>query len=157
MKKKSILLGLFVGVPLCLPFAKKGNAEGQYLVGLSYMYGRGIEQSFSEASRWFERSLEKEYDQAYQYYAWLLATCEEEQYRDGKKAVRMAEKAMSLFPNDWTTTSILAAAYAENGQFDLAVETQKKAIELMDEEDREESLERLQSYENQLPWRESYE
>ena len=142
---------------LCLPFAKKGNAEGQYLVGLSYMYGKGFDQDFYEASRWFEQSLEKEYDQTYQYYAWLLATCQEEQYRDGEKAVRLAEKAMALFPNDWTSTSILAAAYAENGQFDLAVEAQNKAIELVEEEDKEDARARLKAYENHRPWRESYQ
>lgn len=51
----------------------------------------------------------------------LLATCPEEMYRDGKRAVQLATKACEMV--DWRSGcqwDTLAAAYAEAGQFDEA-------------------------------------
>jgi hypothetical protein len=67
---------------------------------------------------------------AYGNFAWILATCPEGKVRDGKRAIQMATKACEL--TDWKSgreLSILAAAYAENGQFDEAVRYQTKALE----------------------------
>ena len=60
--------------------------------------------------------------------AWLYATCPEETCRNGEKAVEYATKACEL--SEWKEASIvgtLAAAYAEVGQFQKAVEWQAKA------------------------------
>jgi tetratricopeptide (TPR) repeat protein len=67
----------------------------------------------------------------YRLLAWLQATCPDERYRDGKNAIVNADKA-NQFGGDgnWGYIDTLAAAYAENAQFDKAVECQKKAIEL---------------------------
>ena len=58
--------------------------------------------------------------------------------------------------------STLAAAYAETGDFDRAIEWAKKSIELAPEDDNTkdqiESLQKeLQSYENKQPFRETVE
>jgi tetratricopeptide (TPR) repeat protein len=57
----------------------------------------------------------------------LLAACPDPSIRDGTKALDAAQKALSLAkgPNEQAT---LAAAYAELGQFDTAVDWQVKAI-----------------------------
>ena len=63
--------------------------------------------------------------------AWILATDEDTQIRDGVEAVRHAEYACQL--TDYKVVSMLdtlAVAYAEAGQFDLAVETAEKATVL---------------------------
>ena len=89
--------------------------------------------------------------------AWLLATCPDDKYRDGKKAVESAIRACEL--TNWTAAGIidtLAAAYAEVGDFDNAVKYQKQASE--DPEYQERYLEggrmRLELYKERKPYRE---
>ena len=63
--------------------------------------------------------------------AWLQSTCPDARYRNGRKAVENGRKACDL--TDWKIhilVGTLAAAYAENGEFDEAVCWQQKAIEL---------------------------
>jgi serine/threonine protein kinase/tetratricopeptide (TPR) repeat protein len=63
--------------------------------------------------------------------AWTLATSPYQEIRDGSNAVVLAEKAVAATSR--TNVSVmdtLAAAYAEAGQFDKAVATEKKAVVL---------------------------
>jgi cell division protein FtsN len=57
-----------------------------------------------------------------------LATCADQRFRNGGQAVRLAQKAVELKP-DVSSLDTLAAAYAAVGNFDAAVDTQKKAIQ----------------------------
>ena len=59
--------------------------------------------------------------------AWLKATCPKAEIRDGAQAVSYAKKALSLKQSAWFKV-VMAAAYAESGDFALAVSTQKQAI-----------------------------
>lgn len=64
-------------------------------------------------------------------YAWQLATCPDAKFRDGKLALELAQKANKKFGGAVADhVEALAAAYAENGQLEDAVRSQKKAIEL---------------------------
>ena len=65
---------------------------------------------------------------AYNNKAWVLATCADQRFRDGGQAVRLAQKAVELKP-DVASLDTLAAAYAAVGNFDAAIDTQKKAIQ----------------------------
>jgi tetratricopeptide (TPR) repeat protein len=57
--------------------------------------------------------------------AWLLATCPDARYRDGDRASQLAEKACELADHvDAKCLCVLAAAYAEKGDFDDAVKWQ---------------------------------
>lgn len=65
--------------------------------------------------------------------AQLYASCPNQKYRDGKKAVEKANRACELAGrNNSHILDALAAAYAEAGDFDKAVQWQTKAIELAD-------------------------
>ena len=63
--------------------------------------------------------------------AWLLSAVPQSDLRDGERAVRLAEavfqKTDPLTPE---VLDLLAAAYAENGQFPKAVETAEQAVRL---------------------------
>ena len=65
---------------------------------------------------------------AYNNKAWVLATCADQRFRDGGQAIELAQKAVELKP-DVVSLDTLAAAYAAAGNFDAAVDTQKKAIQ----------------------------
>jgi len=63
--------------------------------------------------------------------AWFLATCPKTSLRNGKKAVELARQANALTGRENPIIlQTLAAAFAEAGQFNDAVNTVQKAIEL---------------------------
>jgi tetratricopeptide (TPR) repeat protein len=63
--------------------------------------------------------------------AWNLAAAPERRFRNGKEALLLAQEAvMRTQGQDPQVLNVLAAAFAESGQFDEAVETAKRAAEL---------------------------
>jgi len=96
-------------------------------------------------------------DWGYNLLAWLEATCPDSSVRDGKEAISLATKACELTrwqqPN-WIDT--LAAAYAESGDFQLAIEFQERALHASNSpEPRQKAMrERLAFYKQSQPYRE---
>jgi tetratricopeptide (TPR) repeat protein len=91
--------------------------------------------------------------------AWLLATCPDDQIRNGRKAVRFAERAVRLSEGDDKSASgdildTLAAAYAANGKYKDAVRTQEEALEdpTFVEAHGEEGRQRLALYREKKPF-----
>jgi tetratricopeptide (TPR) repeat protein len=87
--------------------------------------------------------------------AWLLATCPDEQYRDGKKAVSYATSCCEHW--GWTNPAYLdtlAAAYAEAGDSEQAVKWQQKALDLAPLDQKEPLESRLKLYQQRKPYRE---
>jgi len=70
--------------------------------------------------------------------AWLLSTNEDENLRDGSRAVELAERACELggYSNGGLLDT-LAAAYASAGRFNDAVSTAKKALSLVESSNAE--------------------
>ena len=93
--------------------------------------------------------------------AWVLATSPDDSLRNGKRSIELATEAASL--SDYKEPyilSTLAAAYAEAGDFEAAIEWSKKAIDLgrRGEHDNVKQLEQeLNSFEKKEPWREKQE
>jgi len=94
---------------------------------------------------------------AHNSFAWFLATCTESKYRDGKRAVKLAEKVLSIEKNA-VFFDTLAAAYAEDNRFDDAIKTQETAIKLLEKDGMTDELsefkKHLDSYRTGKPWRE---
>jgi hypothetical protein len=84
--------------------------------------------------------------------AYVLAAAPDDRVRNGKRAVQLAQRANKLHGTPSPDTlDTLAAAYAEAGQFDRAIETQQQAIALAP--DREIFQQRLQLYKSGKPLR----
>ncbi len=78
----------------------------------------------------------------------------DEALRDGKLAVADAEKACKITKfEDTDALVVLAAAYAEDGRFDQAIETQMKAVLKSDGKDRIDMLKKLGLYRSKQPYR----
>ncbi len=88
--------------------------------------------------------------------AWLLATCPDATYRDAKLAIVSATTACEL--REWKdaySLGTLAAAHAEAGDFEAAVEWQTKANALhTDAEDKQKGEEKLKLFREKKPYRE---
>lgn len=86
--------------------------------------------------------------------AWFLSVCPDEDYRDGKKALKYAKEAVKISgEKDWNFIDTLAAALAENGEFKEAVEKQKKAVELAPEDEKSDYQARLELYKSEKAYR----
>ena len=88
--------------------------------------------------------------------AWLLSTAPDDKVRDGKRALEAAKKACELtnYKNGGYLDT-LAAAYAELGEFDRAVEWQEKALKTGDIpiKDMDAARERLVLFKQKKPYR----
>jgi tetratricopeptide (TPR) repeat protein len=84
--------------------------------------------------------------------ALFRAGCPDARFRDGKKALEAAEKAYELAKGP-AELAALAAAHAELGQFDKAVEWQTKAVAAAPAAAKEQYRDRLKLYQEQKPYR----
>ena|GEM_PF-1544537 len=84
--------------------------------------------------------------------ALFLAGCPEAKFRNGKKALEAAEKAYQLAKGPGEM-SALAAAHAELGQFDKAIEWQTKAGDSAPVAFKDAYRNRLKMYQDQKPYR----
>ncbi|MEM6798149.1 MAG: tetratricopeptide repeat protein [Planctomycetota bacterium] len=94
-------------------------------------------------------------------YAWTLATSPFDNLRDGKRAIELATKAAEL--TDFQAAHILstlAAAYAEAGDFEKAIEWSEKAVKAHANDAQKtrdmtaDLAAELESYKRKEPWRE---
>jgi len=91
--------------------------------------------------------------------AWVLATWPEASVRNGSEALELAQKANQIAINpDPLILRTLAAAQAENGQFNEAIATARQAAQLADARSDASLAGELRSqiklYESALPFRE---
>ena len=99
--------------------------------------------------------VDPKYGRGYTARAWLYATCPDKKFRDGKLAVESATRACDL--TGWKEAdklAVLAAAYAETGDFQKAVKWQEKvAGRFMTRRTGKKALERLALYKDHKPCR----
>jgi spermidine synthase len=101
--------------------------------------------------------LEPDFVKALNSLAWTLATGSDPKFRDGARAVMLARRACQLTDNRHPLLlDTLAAAFAESGEFDKAVQTAQMAIALARSAGRVEWArdieKRLESYNRGLPF-----
>jgi tetratricopeptide (TPR) repeat protein len=124
------------------------DSEAYRLRGIIHKVAHEYEKSLADYEKAI--ALDPKNADAYGTEAYLLSVCPAPKYRDGAKAVRYATKACEL--TEWHNAQAidaLAAAYAETGDFDKAIQFQKQA----DEMDKKADPARLALYEKHQPLR----
>ncbi|MGD9240677.1 MAG: SPOR domain-containing protein [Desulfobacterales bacterium] len=101
-------------------------AEAYNNRGFAHTQMGDLKQALNDYSRALE--INPFFVDAYNNKAWILATAADKRYRNGAKAVMLAQKAVELKPNA-ESLDTLAAAYAAVGNFESAIDTQKKAVQ----------------------------
>ena len=115
--------------------AEQNLASAQLCLGICDATGQGVVKDEVEAAAWYRKAAESGDVVGSNALAWILATSENSDIRDGSNAVVFAERAVAATnrksPGFLDT---LAAAYAEMSQFEKAVSTEKEAIALLQTE-----------------------
>ena len=123
--------------------------------GYAYHHKGHYDQAIADYNKAIELNPRDAY--AYNNLAWLLATCPDSKYRNGAKALDLAQTAVE-FDKSYHNIGTLAAAYAEVGSFKEAIKTQENAIALLnkhtDPKVLAEAKEHLECYKSHRPWRE---
>jgi protein O-mannosyl-transferase len=105
------------------------SAEAHNDLGIAWSQQGRIHQAISEWQKALE--LQPENLNAYCNLIWIFATFPDPAIRNGTNAVTLGERALQLSgERDPRIYRLLAAAYAENGQFDKAIETAHRGAEL---------------------------
>ncbi|HRQ63597.1 MAG TPA: tetratricopeptide repeat protein [Xanthomonadaceae bacterium] len=137
--------------------ADQGHVEAQNVLGMFYMGGLGVAEDCRSALYWFERAAAAGNVDALNNAAWVLATCPDERYRDGRRAIELVSAAIEKNGPQAAFQGTLAAAYAETGDFIQAIELIQYAIESMLEEGKLEAAAEsevvLERFRNGQPWR----
>lgn len=123
----------------------------------------------AEGVHWLQRAATSAEPQALNDLAWVLATSKHNQLRDGESALRHAQQAVEgVTAQEGDDASLpsyldtLAAAYAELGRFEEAVDAQTQALAALalaeqqsaSGEVLQELNRHLDAYKNRQPWRE---
>ncbi len=117
--------------------------------------GLGTQQLPSYAETLYQKALNKADDNSINNFAWSLATHANTELHDGARAIALMEPLVAATTNDqrqWMYEDTLAAAYARNGDFTKAVDTQLLALANIpndvDTKDLQRANERLKMYRN---------
>ena len=105
------------------------SAEAHNDLGIAWSQKGQIDQAISE----WQKTLELQPDNlsAYSNLVWVFATFPDDAIRNGEKAVALGERALELSgEKDPRIFRLLAAAYAENGQFEKAADTAQRGAQL---------------------------
>ncbi|MGD9106844.1 MAG: tetratricopeptide repeat protein, partial [Desulfobacterales bacterium] len=105
------------------------NSDAYFNLGKIY----SLQGKIEDAIRYYREALHYNPNMIPALYnlSWITAIHEDEKFRDGEEAVKLAERLCKITEyNQPLALDALAAAYAETGRFDAAVLTVKRALEL---------------------------
>ena len=109
-------------------------------------------QHYREAERLDRGNL-----QALMRIGWILSTEPNDELRDGKLAVRYAQRATQKAPKNVAVLDVLAAAYAEAGDFERSIQAAEQAVQIANSmqsvRDAKVMQQRLKLYRNGQPYR----
>lgn len=141
---------------LYLQGATHGDVSAQLRFAYLELQQPTTEARTESALHWLRAAAEQGHPEGQNGYAWVLATSRFARLRNGATAVAEAQKAVAAHRSA-SRLDTLAAAFAETGDFDKAIATQREAIAAIDasEHDRRADFDaHLASYNNGDAWRE---
>lgn len=110
-------------------------------LGHMYYTGTGVPLDYRRSFGWYQRAAKAGDAWAVNDLAWFLSTCPDEDLHNGEQAVIIAKEALKILAENGEEQrheilDTVAAAHARNGEFVEAVLWQKRAIEVLaDQED----------------------
>ncbi|WP_413110500.1 tetratricopeptide repeat protein [Thaumasiovibrio sp. DFM-14] len=139
--------------------ANSGDIEAMEAVAAFYATGQvETEQNCVDAISWYRTAAEQGSLLSRRNLVWLYATCPDPEQRNGEKALKLAKQLIVRLPEvDASDLDNLAAAYAACGEFDMAVDTQSKALASLGSDDMAQSrrmsfAKRLETYKQKQVW-----
>ena len=165
--------------------SEQGHAESFYRLSLYPIYGLNDEtQDCHKGYELLEKAISRDVKVAFNDYAWMLSTMHDKACRNGQKAWRIYAELQgqysSMKPIPWAYIDTKAAVLAEISEFNEAIEVQSWVVEdfcdvdlpkepeavkqtvealLKKHSEGDEfcfgAVQRLQTYVNRKPWRES--
>ncbi|NNJ71501.1 MAG: sel1 repeat family protein, partial [Kiritimatiellales bacterium] len=103
------------------------TASAALNIGKLYLRNKRL-SNYALAEEWMDKVADAGSGRGYNLMALFFSTNRNAPLNDGEKAVKFGLKAVELEGEEDWTLDALACAYARNGQFDLAVENQEKAL-----------------------------
>jgi protein O-mannosyl-transferase len=136
------------------------SAEAHNDLGIAWSQKGRIDEAIDQWQKTLE--LQPHNLSAYCNLVWVFATFPDDAIRSGVKAVALGERALELSgEQDPRIYRLLAAAYAENGQFDKAIETAQRGSALATKQGNSAIAKVLESnidlYRHNLPLRDANE
>ena len=139
--------------------ADSGLGSAMDYIGLFHSAGlAGLRQDCIKALEWYDKALDAGYSRAKGNIIWILATCPQQELRDGQKALKLAQEVIdSKTHREAGDLDNLAAAYAQSNNFEAAITTQLEALSLLDSRSQQlrysNFLKRLNLYIQNRTWR----
>lgn len=118
--------------------AIQGHGEAQNALGYLYRRGLGVEQDYVQAATWYQLAADQRVPGAMNRLSWLLAGCPVEKVCNGGAAINLAQQSLELGETPERLDS-LAAGYARIGDFDQAMKTMNRVLQLLPADSRKRS------------------
>ena len=124
------------------------NQQARYIIGHVYISAKEYKKAEAQLT-----SLVADFPDDFKLknnLAWLYATAEDPNFRDGQKAVTVAQEAMVLAPNDHHVWSTLAEAHYVSGDYEEAYRAIKHMAALASRYGTDITEESVDSYNEQI-------
>lgn len=129
-KGRGVAQNMILAVAHYREAAERGDGEAQNSLGYMYRRGTGVSRDYAEAVKWYRLAAEQRVTDAMNRLAWILATCPDQRYCDGELALTLAKEAVELNSSPGYLDT-LAAAYARNGDYAIAMEVVQDLLSRM--------------------------
>jgi membrane associated rhomboid family serine protease/Tfp pilus assembly protein PilF len=128
--------------------ADKGDDEGEYYSAKMYESGDGTPKDAKQAVYWYRKAADQGSADQLNNVAWAFATSSEPGVRNPEAALEYAQKAVKAEKGDPRPHILdtLAEAYYVNGQYKNAVQTEKRALELVTAQEKGNYVTSLEKY-----------